>query len=64
MVDEALEMPEGCLDNPAEPISGSGEHLCLKLEKVGDNTEFVARELARIAGCRHFDIGFEGRLQL
>lgn len=37
-----------------------GEHLYLRLEKVGDNTEFVARQLAALAQCRHFDVGFCG----
>ncbi|MGM0769504.1 MAG: tRNA pseudouridine(13) synthase TruD [Pseudomonadota bacterium] len=38
----------------------TGEHLCLYLEKTGDNTEYVARQLARLSGCRHFDVGFCG----
>lgn len=38
----------------------SGEHLCLMLEKTGDNTEYVARQLATLAHCRHFDVGFCG----
>lgn len=41
-------------------IPGEGEHLCLCLEKKGDNTEFVARQLAKMAGCRGFDVGFCG----
>ncbi|MFO8141718.1 MAG: tRNA pseudouridine(13) synthase TruD [Marinobacter sp.] len=40
--------------------SGSGEHLCVRLEKTGDNTEFVARELAAMAGCKAFEVGFCG----
>ena len=60
IVDELLELPESDPAVEGEVIAGSGEHLCLKLEKVGDNTEYVARELARIAGCRHFDVGFCG----
>ncbi|WP_273427692.1 tRNA pseudouridine(13) synthase TruD [Marinobacter sp.] len=43
-----------------EDITGDGEHLCLRLRKTGDNTEFVARELASLAGCRSFDVGFCG----
>src|SRR5690554_379153 len=39
---------------------GSGEHLCVWLEKTGDNTEYVARELAGIAGCKPFEVGFCG----
>jgi len=41
-------------------VAGEGEHLCLRLEKTGDNTEFVARELATLADCRTFDVGFCG----
>lgn len=37
-----------------------GEHLYLRLEKRGDNTDYLARQLAGIAGCRHFDVGFCG----
>lgn len=43
-----------------EDIAGDGEHLYLRLRKTGDNTEFVARELASLAGCRSFDVGFCG----
>lgn len=41
-------------------VAGEGEHLCLYIEKTGDNTEFVAGELANLAGCRSFDVGFCG----
>ena len=60
IVDEVLEFPETGSDLRADAISGVGEHLCVKLEKVGDNTEYVARELAKMAGCRNFDVGFCG----
>lgn len=45
-----------------EPAAGgsTGEHLCLFVEKSGDNTEYVARQLALLCGCRHFDVGFCG----
>lgn len=45
---------------PALLPSGTGEHLMLHLEKSGDNTEYVARTLARLSGCRDFDVGFCG----
>ena len=60
IVDEMLEFSKSDPAVEGEVTAGSGEHLCLKLEKVGDNTEYVARELAKIAGCRHFDVGFCG----
>ncbi|MFE8073129.1 tRNA pseudouridine(13) synthase TruD [Marinobacteraceae bacterium S3BR75-40.1] len=42
------------------PLEGQGDHLCLYLQKSGDNTEYVARQLARIAGLKPVDIGFCG----
>lgn len=39
---------------------GSGSHLWLWVEKRGANTEWVARELARAAGCAQRDIGYAG----
>lgn len=60
IVDELLVLPQSNPDVGAGETAGRGEHLCLKLEKVGDNTDYVARELASIAGCRHFDVGFCG----
>lgn len=43
-----------------EALSGDGEHLCLWLEKRGDNTEFVARQLARRLGVDSAAVGFCG----
>lgn len=40
--------------------SGSGEHFFLQIQKTGENTEFVARQLARFANVRQRDIGFAG----
>ena len=40
--------------------SGSGEHIFLKIQKTGENTEYVARQLARFANVRQRDIGFAG----
>lgn len=39
---------------------GSGEHVFLYIEKAGENTEYVARLLARHAGVRQRDIGYAG----
>lgn len=44
---------------PFQP-SGSGEHAFLQIEKKGENTEYVARLLARFAGVRQRDIGYAG----
>jgi tRNA pseudouridine13 synthase len=40
--------------------AGSGAHVLLKVRKRGANTEWVAREIARAAGCRPGDVGFAG----
>ncbi|MGY6277943.1 tRNA pseudouridine(13) synthase TruD [Methylomonas sp. MgM2] len=39
---------------------GSGEHVFLQIEKTGENTEYIARLLARHAGVRQRDVGFAG----
>lgn len=51
-VDEDLPLPD--------TLKAGGEHLCIRLEKSGDNTDYVARQLATLSGCRHFDVGFCG----
>lgn len=40
--------------------SGAGPHAMLTVRKRGANTEWVARELARTAGCKPFEVGFAG----
>jgi tRNA pseudouridine13 synthase len=40
--------------------SGAGAHVLLRVRKRGANTEWVAREIARAAGCRAGDVGFAG----
>ncbi|WP_020561668.1 tRNA pseudouridine(13) synthase TruD [Methylosarcina fibrata] len=40
--------------------SGTGEHVFLNIEKTGENTEYVARQLARFAGVRQRDVGYAG----
>ncbi|MFM8480703.1 MAG: tRNA pseudouridine(13) synthase TruD [Gammaproteobacteria bacterium] len=40
--------------------SGQGEHVLLQVRKRLANTAWVARELARAAGVRHFDVGYAG----
>ncbi len=60
MVDEVPGL-DGFPESPGlDDHAGEGEHLCLRLQKSGDNTEYVARELAALSGCRHFDVGFCG----
>ncbi|MEM7379204.1 MAG: tRNA pseudouridine(13) synthase TruD, partial [Pseudomonadota bacterium] len=43
-----------------EAPSGAGEHTLLRVEKVGQNTAWVARWLAEAAGCRDRDVGYCG----
>ena len=40
--------------------SGSGAHVLLQVRKRDANTAWVARELARFAGCRAADVGYAG----
>ena len=40
--------------------SGAGPHALLTVRKRGANTEWVARELARVADCRTSEVGFAG----
>lgn len=40
---------------------GEGEHLFIQLEKRGDNTDWVAKGLARMAGCPAAAVGYAGR---
>ena len=39
---------------------GAGEHVFLHIEKCHENTEYVARLLARHAGVRQRDVSFAG----
>jgi tRNA pseudouridine13 synthase len=41
-------------------LSGVGEHAFLLIEKCGENTEFVARQLARCASVRQRDVSYAG----
>jgi tRNA pseudouridine13 synthase len=40
--------------------AGKGQHVLLKVRKRDANTQWVARELARIAGCRAAEVGYAG----
>jgi tRNA pseudouridine13 synthase len=42
------------------PLSGAGEHLYLKIRKTGQNTRWVARQLAKHFGLSFRSIGFAG----
>jgi len=40
--------------------AGSGAHVLLKVRKRNANTQWVARELARLGGCRPAEVGYAG----
>jgi tRNA pseudouridine13 synthase len=40
--------------------AGSGPHALLRVRKSGANTDWVARQLATLAGVRPMDVGFAG----
>ncbi len=44
---------------PVEP-SGHGEHLWLKVEKDGSNTDWVAQQLAKVAGVKSMAVSYAG----
>lgn len=41
-------------------LSGNGEHLCLHIEKRNQNTVWVAKGLAELAGIKLMDVGYCG----
>jgi tRNA pseudouridine13 synthase len=45
---------------PLYPASGTGDHLYLRIEKVGRNTQDVVREVARALSVRERDVGVAG----
>ncbi|MBV6417976.1 MAG: tRNA pseudouridine synthase D [Steroidobacteraceae bacterium] len=47
-------------EDPGFAPAGEGSHLLLRVRKIGANTEWVARDLARRARCRPFEVGFAG----
>jgi tRNA pseudouridine13 synthase len=40
--------------------SGAGEHILLQIEKTGQNTQYVAKQLAAQAGVRTRDVSYAG----
>ena len=47
-------------ENLAFKPSGTGEHVFLQIAKTGENTDYVARQLARFANVRQRDVSFAG----
>ena len=48
------------IENLGFEPSGSGEHAFLWIEKIGENTEYVARQLAKFANVKQRDVSFAG----
>ena len=46
---------------PFEPDGEGGEHLYVHIEKQGENTDWVAGELARLAGIKRQAVSYAGR---
>jgi tRNA pseudouridine13 synthase len=40
--------------------SGTGQHILLRVRKRNANTQWVARELAKLCGCHPRDVGYAG----
>jgi len=47
-------------ENLGFEFTGSGEHLMLRIEKTGENTSFVANELAKTCGVKSKDVSWAG----
>lgn len=41
-------------------LTDEGEHVWLFVEKKGENTDFIARKIAKFASVREMDIGYSG----
>ena len=41
-------------------LSGEGEHVCLWIKKVGENTDYLARQLAKFAGIAAKNVSYAG----
>ncbi len=47
-------------ENLGFELTGSGEHVYLHIEKRGDNTAWLARQIARLAEVQPMDVGYAG----
>ena len=56
-----VEFEDFCVDEELGfELAGSGEHVCLQLHKRGDNTAWVAKQIAQLAGVNTMDVGYCG----
>ena len=44
----------------AAPPSGEGEHICVQVRKASQNTQWVAKQLAKFCGVKNRDVGYCG----
>ena len=48
------------IENLGYPLSGKGEHLMVRIRKTGENTTYVANELAKACGVKSKDVSWAG----
>ncbi|MBU3070257.1 tRNA pseudouridine(13) synthase TruD [Aestuariicella sp. G3-2] len=48
------------VENLGFDLTGQGEHVYLHIEKQGENTPWLARQIARLAGVQNNDVGYAG----
>ena len=41
-------------------LSGKGEHVCLHIRKRNANTDFIAKQIVRLAGVKNMDVSYAG----
>jgi len=41
-------------------LTGEGEHACLHIRKRNANTDFIAKQIARLAGVKNMDVSYAG----
>jgi tRNA pseudouridine13 synthase len=41
-------------------LTGTGEHVCLHIRKRNSNTDYVAKQIARLAGVKSMDVSYAG----
>ena len=41
-------------------LTGEGEHVCLWIQKIGENTQYLARQLAKFANIPARDVSYAG----
>lgn len=47
-------------ENLGFELTGEGEHVCLWVKKVGENTDYLARQLAKFAGIAAKNVSYAG----